>query len=48
MQLPSGVWLWTEKQTINDEARPLVRVIALCSLQCLDTDGWVAGRTSSR
>ena len=28
------------------EARSLVRVSALCSLQCFDTDGEVAGRTS--
>jgi len=27
--------------------RPLVMVTALCSLQCFDTVGWVAGRTYS-
>jgi len=26
-----------------DEAQPLVRVSALCILQCLNTDDWVAG-----
>jgi len=31
----------------NDEARLLVGVRALCSLQCFDTVGWVAGRTSN-
>jgi len=25
----------------KDEMRPMVRVSALCSLQCFDTDGWV-------
>jgi len=30
----------------KDEARILMRVSALCSLQWFDTDGWVAGRTS--
>ena len=29
----------------KDEVRPLVRVSALCSLLCFDTDGWVTGRT---
>ena len=28
----------------KDEARPLIKVRALCSLQCFDTDGWVEGR----
>jgi len=28
------------------ETRPLVTVSALCFLQCLDTDDWVAGWTS--
>jgi len=31
---------------VVDEASPLVRVSALCSVQCFDTDGCVVGRTS--
>ena len=30
----------------KDEVRTLVRVCALCFLQCFDTVGWVTGRTS--
>jgi len=30
----------------KDEARPLVRVSVLCSVQCFDNHGWVRGRTS--
>jgi len=30
----------------KDAARPLVRVSALYSIQCFDTDGWMTGRTS--
>jgi len=33
------------RSSLVDYARPLVRVSALCSLQCFDTDGWVAERT---
>jgi len=29
----------------KDEVRPLIKVSALCSLQCFDTDGSVEGRT---
>jgi len=38
MTLPTEVQLWMKKA----EARPLVRVNALCSLQCFGTDGRVA------
>jgi len=29
----------------KDEARPLAGVSVLCSIQCLDTVGWVSRRT---
>lgn len=32
----------------NDGARPLVRVSALCFVQCFETVGWLSGRTSGR
>jgi len=35
------------RSSVVDEARPVVRVSTLCSLQYFNTDGWVAGRTSS-
>ena len=31
----------------RDEARPLVRASALCSLQWFDTDGWAGGSTKT-
>jgi len=39
--LPSGVRWWMKKGW----CWPLIRDSALCSLQCSNTDGWVAGRT---
>jgi len=40
------VWREHDGGWRKDEARPLVTVIALCSLHWIDTDGWVTGRTT--